>query len=293
MEEIRRKYIRKFKAEKQIRSFFDQQPTPVFSIETLRGFIEEHSQAWGMGITISPDKHVARLVINEILHQIELPFNTGKIYTRYIYQQATPFQIAASLNKRAYLTHYTAVYLNGLTNQIPKTIYTTIELGSKIHHRNPHMEQKAIDHAFAQPQRRSETIAVYGDYQIILLQGMQTNHAGANLAANPPYTGLERTIIDITVRPNYAGGAFAVLDVYRRAKEQHLSINKLLATLDKINYLYPYHQSIGFLLQKAGYSQQQYSALKARPMKYDFYLDYDMKEKEYSPEWRLYYPKGM
>jgi predicted transcriptional regulator of viral defense system len=122
---------------------------------------------------------------------------------------------------------------------------------------------------------------------------MHTNRVGVNLTADLPYTGLERTIIDITVRPNYAGGAFAVLETYKRALEQRLSINKLVATLDKINYLYPYHQSIGFLLEKAGYTNNQLSLLKSKPKEFDFYLDYNMRETAYSSDWRLYYPKGM
>jgi predicted transcriptional regulator of viral defense system len=180
-----------------------------------------------------------------------------------------------------------------LTNQIPKTIYTTVEQSSKLHHRDQYMEQTNIDQAFAQPQRRSENIAVYEDYQIVFLNGMYTNRQGVNLTTDFPYTGLERTIIDITVRPNYAGGSFAVLDIYKRALEQRLSINKLVATLDKLNYLYPYHQSIGFLLEKAGATNQQLSLLKGKPMEFDFYIDYDIQDKAYSPEWRLYYPKGI
>lgn len=293
MENIKNRYVRRFKAEKQIRGFLEKQRTSVFSIEQLRGFIEENGQAWGLGVTTSADKHIERFLRNEILKIIELTFSNEKKYTRYIYKEASPLQIALSLNKKAYLTHYTAVYLNKLTNQIPKTIYTMIEQSSKINHRDKYMEQKNIDTAFSHPQRRSENKSIYEDYTIVLLNGMYTSRTGVNITSDTPYTGLERTIIDITVRPNYAGGAFAVLEVYKKALEQRISINKLVAMLDKINYLYPYHQSIGFLLQKAGYSGNHLSLLKNKPMEFDFYLDYNMKEKEYSKEWRLYYPKGM
>jgi predicted transcriptional regulator of viral defense system len=293
MEEVRQRYVRKFKTEKQIRLFFEKQRSSVFAIEELRGFIIENGADWGLGTTTPTDKHVERFVKNALLRVVEIPFNTGKKYTRYIYKEATPLQIAVSLHSKAYLTHYTAVYLNGLTNQIPKTIYTSVEQSSKLLHRDQFMEQSAIDHAFSQPQRRSENAGVYEDYTIILLSGMHTNRTGVNLAAPLPCTGLERTLIDITVRPNYAGGAFAVLETYKRALEQRLSINKLVATLDKINYLYPYHQSIGFLLEKAGYSSDQLALLKNKSMPFNFYLDYNMQETDYSPAWRLYFPKGM
>jgi hypothetical protein len=33
--------------------------------------------------------------------------------------------------------------------------------------------------------------------------------------------------------------------------------------------------------------------LRRKEMHFDFYLDYNLEEKEYSPEWRIYYPKGL
>lgn len=60
-------------------------------------------------------------------------------------------------------------------------------------------------------------------------------------------TKLERTLIDIAVRPNYAGGVHHVLEAYAAAKSR-VSVNVLLATLQKMEYVYPYHQVIGFYI---------------------------------------------
>ena len=66
-----------------------------------------------------------------------------------------------------------------------------------------------------------------------------------------PTTNIERTLIDIAVRPVYSGGVFEVLKAYKMAKDK-VSINKLAAYLKKIGYVYPYHQVVGFYLEKSG-----------------------------------------
>jgi predicted transcriptional regulator of viral defense system len=105
-------------------------------------------------------------------------------------------------------------------------------------------------------------------------------------------TDVERTLIDSTVRPVYAGGVFEVLNAYRLARPR-VSVNKLAATLKKLDYIYPYHQVIGFYLEKTGvYKETSIALLQKFDFKYDFYLTHGMKETAYSEKWRLYFPKG-
>jgi hypothetical protein len=63
--------------------------------------------------------------------------------------------------------------------------------------------------------------------------------------------------------------------------------------LKQIKYVYPYNQAIGFYMDRAGYDQTSLNRLKKLGVNYDFYLDYSMKKKEFSKEWRIYYPKNL
>ena len=102
-------------------------------------------------------------------------------------------------------------------------------------------------------------------------------------------TSLARTLIDIVVRPAYAGGAREVLKAYQAAKGK-VSPEELASLLKRIDYVYPYHQAIGFLMEYAGYAADAYERFRARKLKHDFYLAHGMLSPKYSKDWRLYYP---
>jgi hypothetical protein len=72
-----------------------------------------------------------------------------------------------------------------------------------------------------------------------------------------------------------------------------MSIDQLIATLSKLDYVYPYHQAIGFLMQKAGYPERSYSKLRDLGLNHDFYLAHALQQPEYSEEWRLFYPTDL
>jgi hypothetical protein len=271
----------------------------VFTRGDLKRILLEHRGKWKVA-----KKHGVGDFIEFLLgdkgfdfHHVELTSELNGSTERFVLGTVSPYQVGLSLKPRAYLTHGTGVFLHGLTDEIPKTIYVNHEQRPKV--TQSALSQTALELAFSRPQRMSRFALRWGDYRFVLINGKATGRLEVGTIRDPTSDGevvsatkLERTLIDIVVRPAYAGGIYQVLQAYRRAKES-MSSNVLVATLKKLEYVYPYHQAIGFLMERAGYEKNRYARLRTLGLNYDFYLVHGMKERLYDKDWRLFYPKGI
>jgi hypothetical protein len=281
-------------AKKAILDAFDTSPQKVYRESELKTIFREGRSDWGLTTRTSYGDFKNFLVEEGKLRNITLKAEPYATLTRYAWGEVSPYHLGLSVRKGAYLSHASAVFLHGLTDQIPKTIYVNYEQSEKVGGGN--LTQEAIDRAFSHPQRRSKYIFIYEDWQIVLLSGKHTGGLGvlpmpSTLAEPLSVTGLERTLIDIVVRPDYAGGVYQVLQTFKSAKER-ISTNVMLATLKKLSYVYPYHQAIGFYLQRAGYEVDRWERLGKLPQDFDFYLAHSIRDKDYDQSWRLFFPKG-
>lgn len=274
---------------------FDASPLKVYSYGQLTALLEANRSAWGLPLYISTDRFTTFLMERGSLSRVEI-VGRSQVISRYAWRNPSDFAVAVSARPSAYLSHGSAVFLHGLTQQIPHTIYVNKEQSLKPRLNSPSLTQQSVDLAFGRPQRKSTYSFVVRESSILLLSG---KHTGRMEVVPLPttteeildVTGVERTLIDITVRPAYAGGVYQVLEAYKAAKDR-ISVNTLIATLKKLDYVYPYHQAIGFYMQRAGYDSSRYERLRAIGMDLDFYLAHDIREKQFDPYWRLNFPKG-
>ena len=269
----------------------------VFRLSELEKLLEQNRTSWRLTKNTTAAQFISDLREYAGLKRVELKFPNRK-EIRYVWQNATTYQILMTLKGNPYFTHYTAMSIHHLTEQLPKTIYVNCE-GRFIPRSVDELEQHRIELAFRGRGRPSNNITTIKDHKVCLLNGKMTKQLGVIDAKGPDgenirVTNVERTLIDITVRPVYSGGVSEVLKAFRIAKEKDLvSVNKLAATLNKLDYIYPFHQAIGFYMERSGvYDHASLDILKQMKMEYNFYLTHQMKEQEYSREWRLFYPKG-
>jgi len=216
---------------------------------------------------------------------------------RFCRGQATSFDIAATLRSSAYFSHSTAAYLNGLTSTLPNTLFLNLEQSEKPKSSDGVLAQASLDRAFSGIQRQSKLFYTYETLTVTMLSGKKTGKLGVESLAAPSgrsfsATNLERTLIDLTVRPAYAGGITAAFECFRVAKAR-VSMEKLLQILDQLDYLYPYAQAIGFLAQRAGFPEADLRPLQNRTTSLKFYLVHGMKNPAYDETWRIYHPRDL
>lgn len=258
-------------------------------LAAIRAQLPEWSQSAG------PSAVTRSLLEQNIVRRFQLRSEQYRSVTRYRIGDVSPVQIAASLRPRGYLSHATAVFLHGLTDEAPATHYVNVEQSLKAAPSGA-LTQQRLDQAFARQQRASNFVFTHEGLNYVVLSGKHTGQFGVvdlvtTDAGTVRTTDLERTLVDIVVRPTYASGLYQVRKAFEGAADR-VSIERVVETLDTLRHVYPYHQALGFLLERAGVSAARLAPLQSMERRWDFYLTHGMKSAVLDPTWRIYHPRG-
>jgi hypothetical protein len=250
--------------------------------------------AWGIPEQAGLQAFLNALVEEQLiaLTKIRFPHRT---FDRYLIGTPSAYEVVQSISADGYFSHFSAMRLHALTDQLPKVLYFNVE-----QHLAPGggtLEQAAIDRTFRRPCRVSHNVATYEGANITFLNGGNTGRTGVERlrlgreATTVQVTTVERTLIDIAIRPIYSGGVFEVAKAYAEAATR-ASVPQIARMLSTIRYTYPYHQVIGYYLERAKYRASDVELMRQFPIEFDFYLDYGMRQTEYNARWKLFIPKG-
>lgn len=281
---------------RDIIKLFDENGPRIYTRKELGSLLAENREFWRLAVRTTLGEFIEFMQRRgELRVHLFKADNYAEKVTRYSWGEVSPYALATSIRKNAYLTHGTAMFIHGITDLNPKTIYINHEQSPKPSGGN--LSQRGLDLAFAGKQRTSKLTFTNGQIQVLVINGKNTGRLEVENAKDPEgseveVTSLERTLIDIAVRPAYAGSIFQVLDAYIEAKDR-ISINRISMILKRLEYVYPYHQAIGFLLERAGCSPERCELLQKMGLEFDFYLTHGMKEPEYNERWQLYFPRGL
>lgn len=268
----------------------------------LAHLFNDNREFWRLAQGTSLQRFIDFLIEKTNLKRVRLPFPQREV-VGYTWGHVPLLETLLGLVSNSHYSHYTAMRIHGLTEQIPKTIYLSQERSDDMLQRELALyDQENIDLAFSRAPRvsKNEIEILEEGCRVVMLKSRY--HSGLGVVTEPVnyggsaslllrYTDLERTMIDIVTRPFYAGGLFEVANAFERARGS-LSVNKMSAMLAKMDFGYPYHQAVGYYLERSGYKESLVDIFRRLPMERDFYISYGIGKKAYVSQWRLYVPEG-
>jgi hypothetical protein len=275
-----------------ITKYFDSQPKLAFTDANLLKIFEKEKKDWGFKNSISPERILADFLKSDFFKTKAYIDQKGAKRTIYYFNTEDELSILSAISAGGYFAYHTALKLHGLTSTKKDTYYLTKERNTYEEAPDDNeLSQESIDYSFSNPQRGSTNIHLYKRKRIMVTSGKRLDGLGIITKIIPginyQYTDLERTLIDIAVRPKYSGGSLNVLKAFKKSKGK-TDLIKLKTYLDQMHYIYPYHQLIGFYLKRAGYPKKDYSIFRTE-IKFNFYLDYALIPTEFDDEWHIYH----
>jgi hypothetical protein len=270
-------------------------PKHIFSPTQIMDLVVQLRAEYSFPRALSERKFQRALIDNGVLREIPLTASHPFEVKRYHAGAFSDYELALSLKPGAYLSHGTAAQLHNLISHKPTIIYLNKEQSPKNSKGN--LSQAGIHRAFANKQRTSAYIVTHELTNIVLLSGKHSGRLGLMQSTGSQgeqleLTDIERTLIDIAVRPTYAGGANAVAKAYRNALPK-TSVLRIATMLAQLNYIYPYHQSVGFYLQNAGHDLADLQPLRDPGLAFDFYLEHGGKQTRFDSTWRVHFPEDL
>lgn len=292
-------------ARRDIIEFFENDTRHVFKQREVERILSANRQEWQLAKSMAFREFLEYLLKGRRLRRLEFPFPHRR-EIRYTWGSVSLEEVLLTIKPRCHFSHYTAVQLHELTEQDPQTLYINSEQTPKPVPESG-LAQQRIDQAFSRKPRMTRNVAIVKGanrkgIKVCLLNSKHTSYVGVEErdirlpgekeAIQLRLTDVERTLIDIAVRPFYAGGIAEVQKAYRRAVGR-ASVNRIAGLLRNLGYVYPYHQAIGAHLETAGFDKNAVDLFHERfEYEFDFYLSYGMKETEYVSRWRIHVPKG-
>ena len=242
---------------------------------------------------------------NGVVNSCDFTAKDGKTVTLYCSRKIdklNPYAIAQAMFPNEYFCNLSSIYYHSLTNQVPKAIYICYEKKPAKWKKVNTINNNELRRSLIKPHRHTKHVYTLNDYVIIVVErrarisdaGVVESHPPSTLLPNASrVTCIERALIDTVVSPQYNGGIVSVYTYFRNARNM-LNMAKLVKIYKQLDFVYPYSQSIGFLLDKAGMPKHASVIYKNFPPERSFYVDHDAKTTWiYDEKWKLYYPAGL
>jgi predicted transcriptional regulator of viral defense system len=260
-------------------------------IQSLDVFAKEHSL---------PKTTYKRILKSPTL--IQLHWNKKTIRALYTFKSDYSFLdlLSAWTSRKSYLSHYSALYFNGLVDQQPKEHFISSEARTHSNSQSNDLNLSLLRQSFMKAHKSQQNFCFFDGLKFHFIEKANLNNIGiykhtlstVGLEIPLNVTNIERTLIDSVVAPQYSGGMDNVRAAFKKAE---INIQQMALFYGGMRFLYPYWQTIGLILEltKGLEIADQWLAMFGVP-KVDFYYDRNYRSDwTFNKKWRLYSPTGV
>ena len=117
-------------AKADIINVFEESTSNIYKRSNIDRILEDNRAFWRLRRTMTVDEFIKFLLQETKLKKVVFGFPNRKII-KYVWGEAPLYELLMTLQPACYFSHYTAMYLHGLTEQLPKTIYINKEQTAK------------------------------------------------------------------------------------------------------------------------------------------------------------------
>jgi len=149
------------------------------------------------------------------------------------------------------------------------------------------LTQSAIDNAFSKPYRRTQSVGVLNDKNIVILTPKYSNKIGV-INDFIPKSSINRALVEMIIHVEYFRNSQEIIQTYLPLKTK-ININEVYKIVAALDLIYPYFQCVGFYLQKIGFTLEELIQFKQQVKNLKFYTDKNQDRYLFDDYWQMYY----
>ena len=220
-----------------------------------------------------------------IVHLLELG---DSIIERYsMHKEINVLGVANSIKPKSFFSMTTALNLQGYSTDRENYIFVSSELTPK-HFISEELTQDAIDKAYKKPYRFTNNHGEFHGNHIILLSPKNTSQFEVIDFNGFRMSSINRSFVEIIVNMQYFHGSTRIIQLFKPLQSK-LDVTRIFKIIEKFNFVYPYYQLFGHLLEKIGFDKSQLKSFKSKVGNLKFYTDKNQSNYLYDNYWQVFY----
>ncbi len=228
------------------------------------------------------------LQLGLFVHVVEL---NGKFVERYSMKKNIDiYQLANSIKANSFFSMSTALNLQKYTNFMDEFVFVSSEQSAKTSYEKYELSQESIDRAYRKEYRVTKKYGLFQDVHIVQLYPKNNNKFEVIDFNGFKISSINRAFVEMVVNVQYFRSSRVILQIFSDLTLE-LDVNRIFKAIESFNFIYPYYQLFGHLLERLGFIRASLKQFEQKISDLKFYTDKNQQDYLYDEYWKVYYIK--